>query len=79
MASRHWRMCSHPKFPALARKHSECKSALQPGQMAGDLGWISKGTLPDPTLEEAVLALEVNELSDLVTTGRGVHIVQRYA
>ena len=22
----------------MARKHSECKSALQPGQMAGDLG-----------------------------------------
>lgn len=66
------------QFPALARKFSECKSALQPGQMAGDLGWISKGT-QDPALEEAVFALEVNGLSDLVTTARGVHIVQRYA
>lgn len=49
------------QFPALARKFSECKSALQPGQMAGDLGWISKGT-QDPALEEAVFALEVNEI-----------------
>lgn len=49
------------QFPALARKFSECKSALQPGQMAGDLGWISKGT-QDPALEEAVFALEVNGL-----------------
>ncbi|CAE7628333.1 exgA [Symbiodinium pilosum] len=67
------------QFPALARKHSECKSALQPGQMAGDLGWISKGSLGDAALEDVVLALEVNELSDLVTTARGVHLVQRYA
>lgn len=66
------------QFPTLARKVSECKSALQPGQMAGDLGWISKGT-QDPALEEAVFSLEVNALSDLVTTSRGVHIVQRYA
>eukprot|EP00439_Symbiodinium_sp_Y106_P033095 s2059_g3.t5 len=67
------------QFPAMARKHSECKSALQPGQMAGDLGWISKGSLGDQTMEDVVLALEVNELSDLVTTARGVHLVQRYA
>lgn len=67
------------QFPAMARKHSECKSALQPGQMAGDLGWISKGSLGDQAMEDVVLALEVNELSDLVTTARGVHLVQRYA
>lgn len=67
------------QFPAMARKHSECKSALQPGQMAGDLGWISKGSLGDQAMEDVVLSLEVNELSDLVTTARGVHLVQRYA
>ena len=34
----------HPlRFPTLARKFSECKSALQPGQMAGDLGAQSPG------------------------------------
>lgn len=52
------------QFPALARKHSECKSALQPGQMAGDLGWISRGT-QDPALEEAVFALEVGPFAIL--------------
>ncbi|CAE7839735.1 PARV12.8 [Symbiodinium necroappetens] len=62
------------QFPAMARKHSECKSALQPGQMAGDLGWISKGSLGDQAMEDVVLALEVNELSDLVTTARGAHL-----
>ena len=33
------------RFPTLARKFSECKSALQPGPMAGDLGaqaqWVA--------------------------------------
>eukprot|EP00931_Biecheleriopsis_adriatica_P055834 TRINITY_DN33089_c0_g1_i1.p1 TRINITY_DN33089_c0_g1~~TRINITY_DN33089_c0_g1_i1.p1 ORF type:complete len:835 (-),score=195.05 TRINITY_DN33089_c0_g1_i1:33-2537(-) len=67
------------QFPALARKHSECKSALQPGQMAGDLGWISKGSLNDPVLEDVVFNLEMHELSDLVVSARGVSIVQRIA
>jgi len=67
------------QFHILARKHSECESALQPGQMAGDLGWVYRGSLGDPALEELALGLDVNELSDLINSPRGVHIVQRYA
>jgi len=73
-------LTSDPKqFHIFARKHSECKSCLQPGQLAGDLGWVSRGSLGDPVLEETVLALEVHELSDLVSTPRGLHIIHRYA
>ncbi|CAE8641655.1 unnamed protein product, partial [Polarella glacialis] len=67
------------KFHLLARQHSECKSALQPGQSAGDMGWVCRGSLGDPGLEEIILAMEVNELSDLLVTARGVHLVQRVA
>jgi len=67
------------QFPALARKHSECKSCLQPGQMAGDMGWISKGTLGDAGLEEIIFNLDLQSMSDLIVTGRGVHLVQRIA
>mmetsp|Transcript_29074 Transcript_29074/g.56175 ORF Transcript_29074/g.56175 Transcript_29074/m.56175 type:complete len:828 (-) Transcript_29074:56-2539(-) len=73
-------LTSDPKqFHVFARKHSECKSCLQPGQLAGDLGWVSRGSLGDPALEEMVLGLEVHELSDLVSTPRGLHIIHRYA
>eukprot|EP00747_Dinoflagellata_sp_TGD_P027753 gnl/TRDRNA2_/TRDRNA2_132802_c2_seq1.p1 gnl/TRDRNA2_/TRDRNA2_132802_c2~~gnl/TRDRNA2_/TRDRNA2_132802_c2_seq1.p1 ORF type:complete len:812 (-),score=194.69 gnl/TRDRNA2_/TRDRNA2_132802_c2_seq1:108-2543(-) len=67
------------QFHILARKHSECTSCLQPGQMAGDMGWISRGSLGDQALEDVVFGLELNEISDLVSTSRGVHIVQRCA
>eukprot|EP00971_Amphidinium_carterae_P079388 1570710-Amphidinium_carterae.1 len=30
-------------FHVLARKHSECDTAIQPGQNAGDLGWTTRG------------------------------------
>jgi len=73
-------LAADPKqFHLLARKHSECQSALQPGQLAGDLGWVSRGSLGDPAFEELILGLEVHEMSDLVSTPRGVHIVHRYA
>lgn len=73
-------LTSDPKqFHVFARRHSECKSCLQPGQLAGDLGWVSRGSLGDPALEEMVLGLEVHELSDLVSTPRGLHIIHRYA
>ena len=54
----------------MARKHSECKSALQPGQMAGDLGlepsseslvrhvawdWCSKGWISKGSLGDQTL------------------------
>merc|ERR1719313_440000 len=58
-------------FHVLARKHSECDTAIQPGQNAGDLGWVSRGPTGDP-FEAAMFALKVHEISDIVTTPRGL-------
>ncbi|CAK0818602.1 unnamed protein product, partial [Prorocentrum cordatum] len=66
-------------FHVLARKHSECDSAMQPGQSAGDLGWVSRGCFPDPQLEDVMFALKAYEVSDIITTPRGLHILQRIA
>merc|ERR1711974_61665 len=65
-------------FHVLARKHSECDTALQPGQSAGDCGWVKRGSLGTP-FEAVMFALKVYEVSDIVTTPRGVHILQRIA
>merc|ERR1712217_972770 len=66
-------------FHVLARKHSECDTAMQPGQSAGDLGWVNRGTFFNAQLEAAMFALRVYEVSDIVSTPRGLHIVQRIA
>eukprot|EP00930_Biecheleria_cincta_P005871 TRINITY_DN106825_c0_g1_i1.p1 TRINITY_DN106825_c0_g1~~TRINITY_DN106825_c0_g1_i1.p1 ORF type:complete len:826 (-),score=171.56 TRINITY_DN106825_c0_g1_i1:12-2489(-) len=66
-------------FPTLARKHSECDSATQPGQSAGDLGWVARGDYGDPQLEACMFALRVHEVSDIISTPRGLHIIQRIA
>merc|ERR1712205_138815 len=51
-------------FPVLARKHSECDSAMQPGHSSGDLGWVAKGYAGNPLLEAAMFSLRVHEVSD---------------
>jgi hypothetical protein len=66
-------------FHTLARKHSECDSALQPGINSGDLGWVAPGTFGNPTFEEAMFALKPYEVSDIVSTPRGLHLIQRIA
>merc|ERR1712217_740821 len=66
-------------FHVFARKHSECDTAMQPGQNAGDLGWVNRVTFFDAQLEAAMFALKVYEVSDIVSTKRGLHIVQRIA
>lgn len=65
------------QFPVLARKHSECDSATQPGQSAGDLGWVARGC--GGQLEQAMFNLRIYEVSDIVSTPRGLHIIQRIA
>ena len=56
----------------LARDHSDCDTAEQ----GGDLGWFAAGYMQQE-FEEATLALEVGELSDVVTTASGVHLILR--
>ncbi len=42
----------------------------------GDLGWVPRGYLLDPQIEEAAFRLEVGQYSDVIETGAGFHIVK---
>ncbi len=59
-------------FAAMAKKYSE-----DPGSAAngGDLGWVSKGVFY-PEFEAAAFALQPGQLSDVIETPVGFHIIQ---
>jgi peptidyl-prolyl cis-trans isomerase C len=42
----------------------------------GDLGWVPKGYLLDPKIEEAAFSLPVGNHSDVIETAAGYHIVK---
>jgi peptidyl-prolyl cis-trans isomerase SurA len=58
-------------FAALARKYSDDGSARD----GGELGWTTRGSFV-PEFEAAAFQLEVNEVSDIVETEYGYHIIQ---
>lgn len=60
------------KFKELAMQHSDCGSAKK----GGDLGLFTKGKM-QPAFSEASFALKVGEMSSIVTTDSGVHIILR--
>ncbi|KAH0992177.1 hypothetical protein GBA52_003660 [Prunus armeniaca] len=60
------------KFDDLASRYSDCSSAKR----GGDLGPFGKGQMQKP-FEEATFALKVGEISDIVDTDSGVHIIMR--
>ncbi|KIY53160.1 rotamase-domain-containing protein [Fistulina hepatica ATCC 64428] len=62
------------KFAALAREHSDCSSHAQ----GGDLGLFGRGQMQKP-FEEATYALKVGQMSDIVGTDSGVHLILRTA
>lgn len=70
----------HQAFGKRVRELSECQSCLKAGDLAGDLGWVKRGTskLGD-VFEAAGFALQVNQMSDLVDSEQGVHIILRTA
>lgn len=45
----------------------------------GDLGWFPRGFLLDPKLEEAIFSLAPNEITPVIQTSAGFHIVQLLA
>jgi len=58
-------------FSEIAKEKSTGPSAAQ----GGDLGYLTKGTII-PEIEEVVFALEVEELSEVVKTDFGFHILK---
>ncbi|XP_059647558.1 peptidyl-prolyl cis-trans isomerase Pin1-like [Cornus florida] len=60
------------KFDDVASRYSDCSSAKR----GGDLGSFSRGQMQKP-FEEATYGLKVGEISDIVDTDSGVHIIMR--
>ncbi|MDA0241429.1 MAG: peptidyl-prolyl cis-trans isomerase [Proteobacteria bacterium] len=59
-------------FADLAKEHSACPSSAQ----GGDLGHFGPGAMV-PSFDQAAFALEVGQLSDVVETQFGLHLIQR--
>ena len=63
---------STDKFSELARQHSDCSSH----DHGGDLGRFGSGQMQKP-FEDAAFGLRVGEISGIVETQSGVHLILR--
>jgi NIMA-interacting peptidyl-prolyl cis-trans isomerase 1 len=61
-------------FPHTATKRSDCGSY----QAHGDLGFFGRGQMQKP-FENAAFALKVGEISDVIDTDSGLHLIYRIA
>jgi parvulin-like peptidyl-prolyl isomerase len=59
-------------FAALAKQYSMDETSKTNG---GDLGWVPKGVL-DPRIDAVAFDLPLNQISDVITTNFGYHVVQ---
>lgn len=55
-------------FASLASRHDPV--------MSGDLGWFPRGYLDEPALDEAAFGLQPGEMSGIIETSLGFHILQ---
>ena len=61
-------------FKDIASKRSDCGSFSK----GGDLGFFSRGQMQKP-FEEASFALKVGEISGVVDSDSGIHVIYRIA
>lgn len=66
------RIVAGARFEDLARQLSQDRGSAQAG---GDIGYFSRGDLVQP-FEDAVLALEPGEVSEVVETPMGYHLIR---
>lgn len=66
------RIVAGEDFAEVAQTESDCSSAKR----GGDLGPFGRGTMQKP-FEDAAFSLQVGELSDIVDTASGLHIILR--
>ncbi len=64
---------SPSQFGELAKKYSQDTGSAQNG---GDLGMNAKGGLASPSLEEAIFKLKPGEISDVVQSDFGFHVIR---
>jgi parvulin-like peptidyl-prolyl isomerase len=62
-------------FAEEASAHSECASGSKSG---GSLGWVQRGMIL-PELDDIVFSIEKGEISDVVETSLGMHILRKTA
>ena len=61
-------------FPKYALERSDCGSY----RMSGDLGFFGRGDMQKP-FEDASFALQKDEMSGIVSTDSGYHLIYRVA
>ena len=62
----------YQSFPKYAQNRSDCSSYLH----GGDLGYFGRGTM-QKAFEDASFSLNIGEMSDIVQTDSGYHLIYR--